>query len=395
MMLLFIVGCDKGDPAVTAILLEATSLELKVGETHQFKVTHTPPEALTPAYEWGVIADYSPEIGSSNYYGEVTQSGLFTAKSEGSTSVSVKTTDVVDPQTGLPFSQTCTVKIVPVETESISLDRSEVIMEVGDTVHLYCSIFPENVTYKTVQWRTSDREVVMLSTLQEPLCVLTANGVGEATVIATSRDGKQEVTCKVTVTPGAVKEIQFGATAYKMEIGQTKQLDVTYKPEVVRDKSLKWSSSNESVATVDQNGLITAKAKGQATITATAVDGGCTAKCEVSVVDFIDLIEVHYAPKVAFIINGVLINSTISSWVTNNSKYAIRLIKYRIVDSSTGFTVAETTDTSVMGSEVKAGESSTPVYATVNNVFLPYFIWTFECDGKEYEVKIQCKPSLD
>lgn len=395
MMLLFIVGCDKEDPQVTAILLDTTSLELKEGETHQFKVTHTPLEAPTPAYEWGVLADYSPEIGSSNYYGEVTQSGLFTAKSVGSTSIIVKTTDVVDPQTGLPFSQTCTVNIVPVETESISLDRSEVIMEVGDTVHLYCSIFPENVTYKTVQWKTSDREVVMLSTLQEPLCVLTANGVGEATVIATSRDGKHVVTCKVIVTPGAVKEIQFDATAHKMEIGQTKQLEVTYKPEIVRDKSLKWSSSNESVATVDQNGLITAKAKGQATITATAVDGGCTAKCEVSVVDFIDLIEVHYSTQGAVIINGFLINTTVTSWVTNNSAHTIRLIKYRIVDSSTGFTVAETTDTSLMGGEVKPGEASASLSATVNNVFLPYFIWTFECDGKEYEVKTQYKLVLN
>ena len=391
MMLLFIVGCDKEDPHVTAILLDTTSVELKEGETHQFKVTHTPPEAPAPAYEWHVAADYSPVIDDTYYFGEISQSGLFKATGVGTTYVTVRTTNVVDPQTGKPFSQTCTVKINPIEVETLKLDRNEVTMAVGDTVHIHCSVLPENATYKTVQWTTSNREVVMLSTLQEQLCILTANGVGEATVKAYSRDGKQVVSCKVTVTPGAVKEIQFDVKEHKMEVGQTKQLEVTYKPEVVRDKSLKWASSNEKVATVDQNGLITAKAKGQTTITATAVDGNCTAKCEVSVVDFIDLIEVHYSTQGAVIINGILVNTTVSSWVTNNSAHTIRLIKYRIVNSSTGITVAETTDTSLIGGDIKPGESSASLKATVNNVFLPYFIWTFEYEGKEYEVKTQYK----
>ena len=394
MMLLFIVGCDKEDPQVTAILLDTTSLELKVGETHQFKTTHTPPEAPAPTCEWSVASDFSLVTGEVFYIGEVSQSGLFKATEVGTTYVTVRTTNVVDPQTGKPFSQTCTVKIKPIEVETLKLDRTVISVLEGDTAHLSCMLFPNDATYQDVQWTTSNAKVATVIS-QPTSCVIKAVGIGEATIKAYSRGNTCVDSCKISVTPGIVKEIQFDATAHKMEIGQTKQLEVIYKPEVVRDKSLKWSSSNESVVKVDQNGLITAKAKGQATITATAVDGGCTAKCEVSVVDFIDLIEVHYATKGAVIINGVLINSTVSSWITNNSKYAIRLIKYRIVDSSTGFTVAETTDTSVMGSEVKAGESSTPVYATVNNVFLPYFIWTFECDGKEYEVKTQCKPFLN
>ena len=91
------------------------------------------------------------------------------------------------------------------------------------------------------------------------------------------------------------------------------------------------------------------------------------------------------------IINGILVNTTVSSWVTNNSAHTIRLIKYRIVNSSTGITVAETTDTSLLGGDIKPGESSVSLNATVNNVFLPYFIWTFEYEGKEYEVKTQYK----
>lgn len=68
-----------------------------------------------------------------------------------------------------------------------------------------------------------------------------------------------------------------------MDVGDTAQLTATVTPEDASNKTVIWSSSDESIATVDANGVVTAKAAGQVTITATTVDGGYTAACHVVV----------------------------------------------------------------------------------------------------------------
>lgn len=68
-----------------------------------------------------------------------------------------------------------------------------------------------------------------------------------------------------------------------MDVGDTAQLTATVTPEDASNKAVVWSSSDESIATVDSNGVVTAKAVGKATITATTVDGGYTASCQVTV----------------------------------------------------------------------------------------------------------------
>lgn len=78
-----------------------------------------------------------------------------------------------------------------------------------------------------------------------------------------------------------VSGVALDKTSAELQVGKTLTLTATVTPDNATDKAVVWTSSNDAVATVDANGVVTAKAEGTATITATA--GGKTATCTVTV----------------------------------------------------------------------------------------------------------------
>ena len=81
----------------------------------------------------------------------------------------------------------------------------------------------------------------------------------------------------------AVTSVELDADEMTLKVGDEGQLQATVAPENAANKSVTWSSSNESVATVEQNGKISAVGVGESTITVTTTDGGKTATCKVIV----------------------------------------------------------------------------------------------------------------
>ena len=81
-----------------------------------------------------------------------------------------------------------------------------------------------------------------------------------------------------------VTGITLDKTALEITVGETATLTASVTPETATDKTVTWSSANESIATVDENGKVTAVAAGTVKITATAKDGsGVKGECEVTV----------------------------------------------------------------------------------------------------------------
>lgn len=158
---------------------------------------------------------------------------------------------------------------ITIELQSLAFDKKELTMARGTEDKLTLNATPANALVgKTVVWESSDEEVVTVD--QEGN--LKAVGTGEATVTA-SVDGK-EASALITVnapleTINITAENITGNTASVMK-GKTLQLKAELVPEdaSVDVDSMVWESDEPEVATVDQNGLVTAVENGTATITA-------------------------------------------------------------------------------------------------------------------------------
>lgn len=183
----------------------------------------------------------------------------------------------LDSQTLYGETKTFTTDVVPVE--SVSLSNSEFTFNtIGNTLQLYATVLPTNATDKGVTW-TSDNEGVATVDI---LGRVKAKGNGTATITATSNNPEKTASCFITVAQ-SVTGITL-RTSVMLNEGQEMTLTPTVNPATAADKSLTWTSSNTSVATVDDDGKVTAVFKGTATIKAEAKDGsGKYATCALTV----------------------------------------------------------------------------------------------------------------
>ena len=147
-------------------------------------------------------------------------------------------------------------------------------MKIGKKETLTATVFPEGATGPTVIWESSDE---LIATVVDG--AVTGKSVGTATI--TAKAGEQSATCTVTVSKIPVSSITINGAKPTLVEGDTLILTATITPSDASYKTVTWTSSNGTVATVDQNGKVTAKSVGTAKIKATA--DGVTAECTITV----------------------------------------------------------------------------------------------------------------
>ncbi len=255
------VTVTKNVVAVESITLDKSSLELNEGETATLVATVKPDNATNKTVTWS---------SSRTSVATVDANGKVTAVAEGSATITAKAGDK---------TATCsvTVKKNTVAVESVTLDKSSLELTEGETATLTATVKPDNATNKTVTWSSDKTSVATVD----------ANGkvtaVAEGTATITAKAGDKTATCSVTVKKNviAVESVTLDITSTILNTGETLTLTATVKPDNATDKTVTWSSSNSSVATVDANGKVTAVAQGTAIVTAKA--GDKTATCTVIV----------------------------------------------------------------------------------------------------------------
>jgi hypothetical protein len=109
-------------------------------------------------------------------------------------------------------------------------------------------------------------------------------GTQTVTVSYTKADVTKTATYEITVNAVAVTGITLNKEAVQLKVGKTTKLTATVEPDNATDKTVVWSSGDETVATVSEDGTVTAVAEGTATITAGTPDGAQTATCTVTVI---------------------------------------------------------------------------------------------------------------
>ena len=167
------------------------------------------------------------------------------------------------------------------QLQSISMQQSEINiqMNLNSSYFMPLTYTPSNVSNKTVYWYTSDSSI---ATVNEG--TIYAKREGEAIITAISGNRQKIAKCKVIVSKPEVPltGIKLKEENVTVEIGKTGYIGAIYNPSDASDKVLYWSSSDESVAKVNE-GVVTAIGEGKAILTATARAGGKTASCTVTV----------------------------------------------------------------------------------------------------------------
>ena len=166
--------------------------------------------------------------------------------------------------------------VVPVEAVILNEEKVELLLD--EAIELEAQVLPEEATDKKIVWESSDEEVAVVDD-----GIVTAVGVGEAFITAYA--GECFATCKVIVEEPydiiPVDTVYFKNNTVELLVDDTMQLEAVVLPEDATNKEITWTSSDESVVTVTEDGYITAVGYGEAIVTAMAEK--CLAGCYITV----------------------------------------------------------------------------------------------------------------
>ncbi len=168
----------------------------------------------------------------------------------------------------------------PNVVKSIKLDNDDITISVGHKKTLVATVSPSTASSSTLKWTSSLPSVATVDSKG----VVTGMSEGVTYITASTEDGKQTATCKVSVEyiePGALILDETSISLYK---GATYKLTATFLPEKASISPVSWSSSEPMVATISDEGLLSAVGVGVATIEA-SLSNGIKSSCIVMVLD--------------------------------------------------------------------------------------------------------------
>lgn len=192
----------------------------------------------------------------------------------------------------------------PVKVTGVSLSDETISLRMDETENLTATIYPANATNQNLIWETSNSAIV---TVEDG--VLTPVSIGYTSVQVKTEDGEFTDNCIVTIKASIVhvSMVTIDETL-SLEIGDSTDLSVTISPSNAENKNVSWSIDNSNIASIDQDGHVTANAIGAATITATSEDGGLTDTCALTVTAVQPLSNITISSSTSMGISGFATN---------------------------------------------------------------------------------------
>lgn len=351
---------------VTQIQFKENLLTVAAGNSAELKVVHSPSELNPPDYDWSVSDASIASVENGMVYG----------LEAGETEVSVLAR-------GLGLTARIKIRVdpvsaEPVSVESVSLNPQQLVVPVGKGSRLVPRILPELATDQRVLWSSDD-----------PLIATVIDGAvlamkeGTTTIRVSTVDGGKKASCQVTVIPAQVERIVLSVTNLSLVAGQAYTVEAIVLPEHAKDKSLKWNSSNMSVATVDQQGKVLGLGKGTAIITAVSSSNPrIQSAYQVNVVNPEDMVFIQVTASSKVSVNGY-VSANLSGLIENGYSSPIQLISFEVM-SHTGEVVIGDYQFTVISPSIQHRHTS-----VVKNVFRPYIRYVFELNGRRYERRVE------
>ena len=290
-----------------SIKLSKMTYTLKKGKKVKLKATILPKKSTQKKVVWST---------NKKKIATVSKSGVVKAKKNGTAIITAKIK-------GTSKKAKCKI-IVGTPVSSVKLSDTSKQLEVGSKFQLKATVLPAKASVRSVSYQTSNKTIAEVTQSG----VVTAKSAGSAVITVVSKDGtNKKAVCRIQVsnkqqsttqTPvkDEPKEEPKDTTVKTTGISLNKQsltfysnsapqqLEASVKPENATNKGVIWSSEDESIATVSDNGVVTpSKTKeGTTTITATAADkSGVKVTCEVKVIAGM---QVTSAQQLREILNG-------------------------------------------------------------------------------------------
>lgn len=235
------------------ITLDITEKTLTEGDEFTLTATLVPDDVTDKTITW---------ISSDNSVATVAD-GVVKAVSAGEAVITARAVN------GMDATCTVTVEARIIDPTGISLDTTVKTLTEGDEFMLTATVAPDDATDKTVTWTSSNTDV---ATVADGL--VRALSAGRATITAYTSNGFK-ATCNITVKAPDVlaTSITLDRTTISGYPGDEFTLKATVLPDDATDKRVEWISSDNTIATVTQTGLVTIVAAGECTISAWTMDG--------------------------------------------------------------------------------------------------------------------------
>lgn len=280
--------------SVTRVSLNRSSAQLTEGSTLQLTADVYPTNATNRNVNWS---------SSNTSVAYVDSRGLVTAKNAGSATITCRAAD------GSGCSDVCRLTVEPavVYVSSISLDRTDLSLNAGETIQLNAAVYPSTATNKSLHWSSDNPSVAAVASDG----TVTAKYSGTATVFCKAQDGSGEyATCRVSVDSYIEPEaIVLNANELTLYEGETFQLKVDISPEEATDKTLVWMIDDEKVVNVSADGTVTALSEGCARIFVKTVNE-LVASCAVTVKKRADVVFTDWSGHYIVASNHVIGNPT-------------------------------------------------------------------------------------
>ncbi len=230
-----------------------------IGESFAFAASVSPDNVDNPVIVWSSSNDKIATV-SENGNVNLISAGEVEIKATASNGVSAKVM----------------VNVKEKQVETVKIQDSEIEMLLGETYALNAIVTPDDATYPEVTWSVENPAVVSISEDGS----IEALSCGETVVKATS---KNNLTDSVVVKVSEIKAESIEISgADKVKVGETLSLSVVFTPSNATNQTVTWYISDPEIASVDENGVLTAIKEGTVKVAAVTADG-INDECEIKV----------------------------------------------------------------------------------------------------------------